>query len=198
MNPLAVMLAVPDADRFQRGKARNEYLSWMARKAAMLSAKHLGIEAMAFPKSDAGAPVQYQGMHWSVSHKPESVAGIVCPHPVGIDIERLRPVSERMFDMIATPAEWNLLRHLESIDRFFRLWTAKEAALKWFGTGLTGLSRCRLEAVETGGFLLHMEAHFLRVFHEFRGNYVVAVALSGERPLFQWVLSPGPSSAPND
>jgi 4'-phosphopantetheinyl transferase len=197
MNPLAVMLAVADADQFQRGRARNDYLSRMARKAAMLSAKQLGIETMTFPKSDSGAPLQDRGMYWSVSHKSDAVVGIVCPCPVGIDIERIRPISDGMFAMIAQPDEWDQLRAMERADRFFRLWTAKEAALKWSGIGLSGLSRCRLESVEIDLFHLRVEDHPLPVFQECSGSHVVSVALQGERPQFRWVPSPSPSPSAN-
>ena len=91
-------------------------------------------------------PLPSNGFYWSLSHKERMVAAVVSPRPVGIDLERLAPVHARMYDRIADAAEWALAPH-KSEKVFFRYWTAKEAVLKAVGKGLTGLERCRVQAI---------------------------------------------------
>lgn len=72
--------------------------------------------------------------HFNVSH---TSGGIVCGlsrHPVGVDIERERPVSDRVAARWFTPEEqaWAA----EDPARRLTLWTRKEAAAKWSGEGL--------------------------------------------------------------
>ncbi|MEM5518368.1 4'-phosphopantetheinyl transferase superfamily protein [Henriciella sp. AS95] len=64
---------------------------------------------------------------------------------LGCDIERVRPIEHlAMLDMIATDTEAALIRGLTGASQegtpaaFFRLWSAKEAVLKWQGSGLRG------------------------------------------------------------
>jgi phosphopantetheinyl transferase len=57
---------------------------------------------------------------------------------VGIDIERVRPLSWRqMMGMVCSPRETGLLQDIEEAAPlpFYRLWTAKEALMKTTGQG---------------------------------------------------------------
>ena len=81
------------------------------------------------------------GLDFNVSHAGDLVAIVFASGcPVGIDVERVRPVRDR--EGIATryfsPDEQ---RELEASsnpeDTFFRIWTAKEALVKGTGKGLT-------------------------------------------------------------
>jgi 4'-phosphopantetheinyl transferase len=97
-------------------------------------------------KDAEGAPLPADGTYWSLSHKPHYVAGVVAAAPIGIDLERIAPVSGALFRKTAGPDEWRL----DGGDRlpcFFRFWTAKEAVLKAAGRGLKDLAGCRVTAV---------------------------------------------------
>jgi len=186
LSPLAVVLILQMPPALRRGREQNAYLSRMARDAARISARHLGIDDPIFPKNEDGVPLADRGCFWSVSHKPHAVAGIVHNDAVGIDIERIRPVADGMFQMIGYDDEWDLLAEIERFERFFRLWTAKEATLKAVGIGLKGLSRCRLESRSTDRLHLRVDHERFSVYQERRMDHLASVALQIGRPLFRW------------
>lgn len=141
-----VVLAVPEADLGLKGREKVASLGRHARQALAFSARFGGVHLGPLEKDDHGAPRPSNGNHWSLTHKERYVAAVTALHPVGIDIERIRPVRKGMHQRLAGEAEWNLAPEVTR-TLFFRYWTAKEAVLKAVGKGLTGLSRCRVEAI---------------------------------------------------
>jgi 4'-phosphopantetheinyl transferase len=83
-------------------------------------------------------------LHFNVAHSGElALIGVTAGCEVGIDIERLRPVSHA--DHIARryfhPAEMQAILSADASARetmFMRCWTGKEAVLKAMGSGITG------------------------------------------------------------
>ena len=82
--------------------------------------------------------------YFNVSHAGERGLIVVCPRPVGVDIESLRPVenaeaiSRRFFTLAEQAA---VLRNRDErvvARRFLMCWTLKEALLKARGVGLSG------------------------------------------------------------
>lgn len=141
-----VILAVPPDEQQLKGRPKVQALRRAAREALALSAEHSDLTLGPLEKDENGAPLPSNGIYWSLTHKSAYVAAVCSPHPVGIDIERVRQVSQGLEDRIASPDEWGLA---PTIDRllFFRFWTAKEAVLKAVGKGLTGLSRCQVQDI---------------------------------------------------
>ena len=68
---------------------------------------------------------------------------MIANQPVGIDIEEISPRKKFYFDALATEAEWDQIGE-QNMHHFYRLWTAKEAALKANGLGIGHLAECRL------------------------------------------------------
>jgi 4'-phosphopantetheinyl transferase len=132
-------------------------------------------------QTEDGRPIPQSGWYWSVSHKGDWVAAVIARHPIGIDIEFIRPRSPRAWKALARPEEWDMimtprLSKISSVDSFldgsptygsvdetlsasdfvqwlpfFRMWTAKEAVLKASGVGLERLDDCRLSDVGPSG-----------------------------------------------
>lgn len=85
----------------------------------------------------------------SISHSHSKVACAVSRSPVGIDIERMDPIKLQMCRHVCTPEEKAYVLSGTSEDvfcqdpavlqRFYEVWTAKEAWFKKLGTGITGL-----------------------------------------------------------
>jgi 4'-phosphopantetheinyl transferase len=137
-----VILKVPPESRDLTGRDQTVYLRGYARQAVAASARQSGIDLPALEKGASGAPVVKNGVYWSLAHKPEYVAGVAARAPVGIDIEKIRPVRAALFYRITDEQERRLAQF--SDEMFYRFWTAKEAVLKVTGLGLAGLSRCKI------------------------------------------------------
>ena len=170
-----IILAVTGSDRQLQGREKVVRLSGLARCALYVSADRSGIELGELLKSPEGKPLPADGFFWSLSHKPEYVAGVVADFPVGIDIEKIRPCSHGLYRMIAEESEWELATPVT--DRlFFRYWTAKETVLKSFGVGMKGLSRCRVIRIVDERFMTlsynHQQIH---VEHLYFDNHIAAV-----------------------
>jgi phosphopantetheinyl transferase len=78
-------------------------------------------------------------LRFNVSHTPTQ--GIIAVHPkdsVGVDIEQISAIEDRALDQFASLDEKRWVH--TSVQRFFMLWTIKEALLKCQGTGFLGES----------------------------------------------------------
>lgn len=93
-------------------------------------------------KNGLGQPVLPTGF-CSLSHGGGWVVGACSEAPIGIDVEAAGQRLEKVRRRFAGPADQPVLDHFgDSLDTLCRLWTAKEAVFKVFGTGvdfLTGL-----------------------------------------------------------
>ena len=116
--------------------------------------EELGIEPkdLIVGKGEQGKPYieGYPNFHFNISHSSDMVAIAYGISPVGIDIEHIRcresdlKVAKRCF----TPEEYTFItgeafcKDSEGIshsveERFFMVWTMKEAYLKYKGTGIS-------------------------------------------------------------
>lgn len=184
-----VVLSVPAHLRNLSGRPKVAILSRLARVAVRLSAQLTCVTLPAFDKNPQGAPQPIAGVHWSVTHKPAFVAGVVAAAPVGIDIEHVSTPTEGLYRRIAAKEEWRLGQNMAGALLFYRVWTAKEAVLKAEGVGLRGLSRCRVTAIASKE---HMQLSFDRrswtVAHHRLPNHIVALTWRGEA--IQWQVDP--------
>ena len=157
-------------------RQKSEQLSFMARKAALMSAALSGIQAdLCFNKNSHGMPVPENGIWWGVSHKPEIVAGAVSFCPVGLDVEVIRPVSERVMEKVSDESERCLFKDGAEMS-FFKIWTAKEAVLKVLGKGLSGLSECKINDIISDGHIsVRYNAKIFSVTCFVSGTYIVSV-----------------------
>jgi 4'-phosphopantetheinyl transferase len=124
-----------------RGREKTTALSRMARQAALLSAQASSLTLYGFEKNERGAPLPSCGVYWSISHKKDRVAGVVSRQPVGIDIETIKPVAERLYRRVVRTDEARLFETHDRDVVFFRVFTAKEAVLKQTTDGIGQLSK---------------------------------------------------------
>ena len=165
-------------------------LSRLARMAVRLSARFTGVTTPAFAKDTLGAPQPQAGIHWSVTHKPLVVAGVVATAPVGIDIEHIRNPSEGLYGRIATAEEWRLDKSPISPQLFYRVWTAKEAVLKAERIGLRGLSRCRVTDIpDQTSMRLAFDGRAWSVEHHYLDANVVTLTRPDTH--VKWRVDPG-------
>lgn len=170
-----VILKVPPECGELPVRERVRFLSRHGRRAVSESAARGGYRLTSFPKDENGAPLAVDGVHWSLTHKPAYVAGVAAPGPIGIDIEEIRPRSERLKDRIAGPEEWSLI-DAEHPESFFRYWTAKEAVLKAAGVGLTALSECKIiQVIDSRRLAVSYQGQDWAVAHFFFDGHIAAV-----------------------
>lgn len=133
-----------------------------------------------FEKDLSGIPKPYNGIHWSITHKPDYVAGVVSNEPVGIDIERIKPVSDTMFKKLVHDDEKMqfdcLGNHINENILFFRLFTAKESVLKKTGIGIKGLSRIKIcSVIDKTHLIVKFEGENYLVEHFYLDDHIVSV-----------------------
>lgn len=110
--------------------------------ARYLACRFLAVPNSAFDFSvdELGKPYlrDYADFHFNLSHTGSAVAAAVSAHPVGVDIERIRPARLKVADRCFTHGELACLRENPALTdrRFFEIWTRKEAFLKHSGTGI--------------------------------------------------------------
>lgn len=181
-----VVLKVPAERQNLSGRDRTFFLKKIARQAVICSGKKKGIALTRLENNSTGAPLPEDGNYWSLSHKPEYVAGVTAKHPVGIDIEELRPVKSGLYKKVAEDREWQLGETVSDI-LFYRYWTAKEAVLKAAGIGIRDLSRCKINCImnKTTLIISYQNKHWT-VEQAYFNNYVVAVA--GQKKDVQWAF----------
>lgn len=164
----------------KNGPEKVKYLGELAREALRRSAAISDAPYPSFSKTPEGVPIPEMGWHWSISHKPGVVAGVIARAPTGIDVEHIRPVRPELYERICDQREWGLSTDPPTL-RFFRYWTAKEAVLKAVGLGFQGLSDCRIQTIQDS---LRMGLQFSedpwRVEHLFLSGHLVAVASRSE------------------
>lgn len=119
-------------DTFRHEGAKKQSLA-----AEALLRRMLGMDAVV-ERLPSGQPVLAdRSTCISIAHCEDYVACAVSEKPVGIDIEKIKPVKPGMAERVCTAEE---LQFVQSDDsRFFEIWTAKEAYFKMKGTGITGL-----------------------------------------------------------
>lgn len=180
-----VVLPVPPAGRRLKGREKVACLSRCARQALILSANKSGILLGELAKDESGAPLPFDGCYWSLTHKTDFVGAVIASGPVGIDIERIRPVAASLFKKVADDLEWELSAG-DPLQRFFRYWTAKEAVLKAAAVGLRGLSRCRIKQVVDDRRLVieYMQKHW-SVEQLFFEQHLAAVVRAADR--VEWI-----------
>lgn len=120
-------------DTFRHMGARRQSLAGELLLRRLLAAE--GIEGIP-ERLPSGQPVlQGSDAYVSIAHCEDCIACAVSDRPIGIDVEKLRPVKPGMAQKVCTPEELSYVQ--DDPVRFFEIWTAKEAYFKMQGTGIT-------------------------------------------------------------
>ena len=121
--------------------------------------------------SEKGKPY-IDGVFFNISHSADMAVCAFGTSEIGVDIEKIKPISDRLMEKFALPSE---RAKISAAKQIIRLWTRKEALAKCIGTGLgeeifgTDLSedivRCngmtyRLKSFEIGEYMLSVCSEF--------------------------------------
>lgn len=105
----------------------------------MLQSKGLLEELPSIEYAEGGKPYikNYPELHFNLSHCRRYVAVAIHSSPVGVDIECRRKVSQSLIRRVCSEDEQQSIAAAQDPDmEFLRLWTCKEAYLKYTGTGI--------------------------------------------------------------
>ena len=182
-----VILSLPEKERHFSGRERVLNLSMHARRALKISAEKSGIRLSNLSKDDNGAPLPFDGNHWSLTHKREYAGGVVAPIRIGIDIEKIQSCSKALFKKTASDREWSLGDD-DPFKLFFRYWTSKEAVLKATGAGFKDFSKCRIEQVTGNNHLVidYRDKNWL-IEHFFFNNHIASIVKNSFQ--IKWILA---------
>ncbi len=181
-----VILKVPEEKRALSGRNQVRFLKKYARQAVVASAQKTGSDFLIFEKDNDGVPLPSNGAFWSLSHKPEYVAGVISDSPVGIDVERIRPVQSSLLNRVVDDEERKLAGTI-SDALFYRFWTAKEAVLKAVGVGLKGLSQCKIHRIiDHTALVVFYPQKYWMIEHAYYDNHVVSIIK--EDHAVQWIF----------
>ena len=134
-------LAAVDRFRFASDKNRSLWTELFARWR-LAEASGLAPSEIEISHDEKGKPFcKSLPLSVSLSHSGPYIAVAVGQSPVGVDVERKRKINLSVSARWFRPEEHKLLLSLPEAERpstFLRLWTLKEAALKYTGEGLAG------------------------------------------------------------
>lgn len=104
------------------------------------------------------------GIYFNISHAGYMVVCAVAQTELGVDIEAVRPIKNRMPERVLTELErdW-LARREDKEDSFIRLWTLKESYVKATGEGLSKDFReieFSLSDHELGDIVCNQKGHY--------------------------------------
>lgn len=138
-------------------KMRSVAADMLSRRAI---AEYCGVtpEEIVFGTEKNGKPYAVGlNVHFNASHSGDFAVCAVSEKPVGIDIEKIRPVNlcvaKRcfqkddlifLFGHIPRPEEFKMCNQSDILKRFFSLWTAKEALIKREGLTLSDVKHTKI------------------------------------------------------
>lgn len=120
-----------------RGLYADVLLRWLACRQLKISNASLQFTYNAFGKPSL---INAPSFHFNVSHSGKWVVCAIDDHPLGIDIEQLRPIDFEVGRVCFSDTEYDALMRQDADSRlsyFYDLWTLKESFVKAEGQGLT-------------------------------------------------------------
>lgn len=92
-----------------------------------------------------------EGLRFNLSHSGTVAVLAVAEGEIGVDVQRIAPVKEALIRRACTEREQKYLECFSGgarVREFFRLWTAKESAGKYFGTGIVDPKEYEIDLAE--------------------------------------------------
>lgn len=134
--------------------------------AKKLLREHCKITQPIIKRDNKGKPyIENSNFHISISHCDQTVVCAVHNAPLGIDIERIRPVKDPLVSRVCTADEQAYLAaaqgESERLSRFFEVWTAKEAYFKRLGTGITTFKSVNILGLDRK--IIRMEDYVIQI-----------------------------------
>ena len=133
---------IPHAKMKELNKKRNKKLSVAAGalvRQAIAEEFNIDKSAIRFRRDKNGKPyTESAKVEFSISHSKNIAVCAISDRPVGIDIEKIRDVNLNVAKKLFTPDEQKYVFQIKKFakQRFFEIWTRKEAYVKLIGYGV--------------------------------------------------------------
>ncbi len=106
-----------------------------------------------FERTENGKPYAVNAdIRFSISHSKDIVICALSEGEIGADAELVRDIDLRIAKFACTDADFEYLYEIEDENernlRFFKIWTAKEAYVKYCGTGISYLKDINFKDIE--------------------------------------------------
>ena len=122
----------------------------MLAKTALSELTGIKAEEIIIDTDSNGKPFPVNvSLHFNISHCEDYVVCVTHDSPIGVDIEKIRPINlkiaekffnkdEQKYIFCHEPTKEDFLKEPspDLLERFFRVWTKKEAFLKYTGEGI--------------------------------------------------------------
>ncbi len=110
-------------------------------------------EKIEFARTENGKPYALNAdIYFNISHSKDIVICAVSDSEIGVDAELIRDIDLRIAKFACTDEDFKYLNETEDSSerklRFFRIWTAKEAYVKYCGTGISYLKDINFRDIE--------------------------------------------------
>lgn len=123
------------------GDKKRSVAGEMLAKKSIAETLNIAPEEIIIKATSQGKPyIENRPIYFNISHCEDYVVCAVNEKEIGIDIEKIRDVNLSIAERFFTHSESEYLNSGDTADknkRFFEIWTAKEAYLKWLGSGIT-------------------------------------------------------------
>ena len=154
-------------------------------KTAVLREFGVDSDTLTIAKGEHGKPYfpDRENIFFNISHSGDFVAAAVGECPIGIDIQVVRNIRERMIDKLCNNDEKQFISNCPDKDKaFIILWSLKESYIKAIGKGMSfpmSDINFKLEYFKDkaeGEFSNRSGRYFIRDY----GEFVLAVCALGE------------------
>ncbi len=140
--------------RIENDRKRTVLGEMLARRA-ISEQTGLEIDKISILRAENGKPYcENADIHFSISHSKERVVCAVSEQPLGVDTEKIRFTEPRITRACCVGSDFSYIfgnsdqdvqtLNDEQLERFFTLWTAKEAYCKYTSVGVTGMKHITL------------------------------------------------------
>lgn len=132
--------------------------------------------------NDYGKPFlrNYNNFYFNVSHTENAIVVAISDACIGIDIEKIRTIDLSIAKRFYADFENKyLFRSQENIyERFFEIWTKKEAYIKYIGKGLS----ISLDSFDTFNTTISKQIRFLK-----KRDYIISICSDSCAPKYNTV-----------
>ena len=159
--------------RFDDDKKRTVAGEMLAKKA-ISEWCNVAVEDIIFDYKEYGKPYAIGlDVEFNISHSEDVVVCAIDSSPIGIDVEKIRPIDLKVAKQICTDDEliylfghlpdkqdFEYLADIEILTRFFEIWTKKEAYGKYIGIGFSTkdsvlkISKCDINIVTEDSYMI--------------------------------------------